>query len=169
MKVIAVTSSCKNSGKTSTVEALVKGLAAKGFSVGTIKQIHEDSFSIDTPQKDTWRHTEAGAKVVVTAAPKEVALIKRIKGERFAHAMELMSNEGLDVVIVEGNPPADMPRILASRTPRAAEDRMKELKGVFCVTSLSLESFYTDFPVPVLHPVKDIEKLLELTEARVFG
>lgn len=168
MKLLAVTGSGRHSGKTTTVESLVKGLSKKGFKTGTIKQIHEDSFSIDTPEKDTWRHAEAGAKVVVAAAPDEVTLIKRITGARFSNAMGLLSSEGLDVVVVEGNPPIDMPKILACRTPIDAEESLKDLKDVFCVASLSPENFHTDFPFQVFHPLKDSERLLELVEDRVF-
>lgn len=168
MKVMAITGTGRNSGKTTTVESVVKSLSSKGLRVGTIKQIHEDSFSIDTPDKDTWRHAEAGAKIVVTAAPKEVALIRRINGERFSHAWRLISGEDLDVVIVEGNPPEEVPRILASNAPEPAEERMRVLNDVFCVTSLSPEKFDSGFPVPVLHPLKNARKLLEIVETRIL-
>lgn len=168
MKLLAVIGSGRHSGKTSTVEAVVKGLSKRGFKTGTIKQIHEDSFSIDTPEKDTWRHTEAGAKVVVAAAPNEVTLIKRITGERFSNAMGLLSSEDLDVVIVEGNPPMDMPKIFACRTSIDAEESLKDLEDVFCITSFSPENFHTDFPFQIFHPLRDSERLLELVEDKVF-
>jgi molybdopterin-guanine dinucleotide biosynthesis protein MobB len=169
MKLLAITGSGRYSGKTTTVESVVKGLSTRGFMVGTIKQIHEDSFSIDTPKKDTWRHAEAGAKVVVAAAPKEVCLIKRIESGRFSMALELLSGETLDVIVVEGNPPMDMPKILACRTQIEAETILNDLKDIFCITSLSPENFRPDFQLQVFHPLEDSGRFLDLVESKVFG
>ena len=89
----------KKSGKTAVVEELVRELIKRGYRVGTIKHIREKEFSMDSPGKDTWRHAQAGASVVVSLAPREVAIIKKRPGK----LDKIMSTlQGLDFVILEG-------------------------------------------------------------------
>ena len=89
----------RKSGKTTVVEGLVRELVKRGYRVGTIKHIREKDFSIDAPGKDTWRHAQAGASVIVSLAPREVATITK----RSAKLEEIMSTlQWLDFVILEG-------------------------------------------------------------------
>lgn len=165
MKIIAVIGAGRESGKTTTVEALVRELNARKYKVGAIKQIHEEDFSIDTPHKDTWRIAEAGAKIVVAAAPREIAAIKRLKNEeRFAEAMRLLENEALDLIIVEGNPPLDVPKIFVARNPEAVRKILPTVKGVLCIASLSPEKFDSQ----VFHPLRDVKKIADIIENRLL-
>jgi molybdopterin-guanine dinucleotide biosynthesis protein B len=94
-----VVSGFKKSGKTAVVEGLVRELVKRGYHVGTIKHIREKEFSMDSPGKDTWRHAKAGASVVVSLAPREVATIKKGPG----NIDEIMLTfQQLDLVILEG-------------------------------------------------------------------
>ncbi len=61
MKVIAV-SGTKNTGKTTLVTKIITELTGRGFRVGTIKHTHH---TFDLEGKDTWKHREAGAEIVV--------------------------------------------------------------------------------------------------------
>ncbi|MEE8168613.1 MAG: molybdopterin-guanine dinucleotide biosynthesis protein B [Candidatus Hydrothermarchaeales archaeon] len=159
MKIAAVIGAGRESGKTTTVEALTKELSARGYRVGTIKQIHEEGFSIDTAEKDSWRHAEAGAKIVVVAAPREVAVIKRINGSRFEEALQFLAVQELDIILVEGNPKKEMPKIFAARRP----SDVKKLSNTLCISTLSPDNFRAaDIEIPVLHPLKDVKKMTDL-------
>jgi len=70
-----------NSGKTTLIEKLIKWLKNDGYKIVTIKNIPK-KFSIDTEGKDTWKHGQAGASVVVASSPDETAFI-------FKRGMEL--------------------------------------------------------------------------------
>jgi molybdopterin-guanine dinucleotide biosynthesis protein B len=61
MKIIAI-SGTKNTGKTTLVSKIVKELVNRGFKVGTVKHTHH---GFDTEGRDTWKHSEAGAEIVV--------------------------------------------------------------------------------------------------------
>jgi molybdopterin-guanine dinucleotide biosynthesis protein B len=61
MKIFGVVGT-KNTGKTTLITYLVKELTNRGYTVGTIKHTHHD---FDLNEKDTWKHREAGAKIVV--------------------------------------------------------------------------------------------------------
>jgi len=50
------------SGKTTLLEGLVRGLKQRGYRVAVVKHANED-FEIDTPNKDSWRFAQAGSEV----------------------------------------------------------------------------------------------------------
>ena len=93
------------SGKTTLIEYLISHLSKEGLRIGTIKHVHHPGFSIDAKGKDTWRHSQAGAKIVVCAAPNEIAIIKK-RDASSKHEMEriinLVKDEELDLLIIEG-------------------------------------------------------------------
>lgn len=167
MNVIAVIGSGRWSGKTTTVESLTGELTRRGKKVGTIKQIHKQDFTLDTEKKDTWRHANAGARIVVSAAPHEVAAMKRIENENwFNEAMNLLKGEDLDYVLIEGTPKREMPLIFAAGKVETAKKILKELKGeLICISAFAPEEFdKAEFSVPVLHPTKDVKKMADLVE-----
>jgi molybdopterin-guanine dinucleotide biosynthesis protein B len=169
--LIAVIGAGRESGKTTTMEELIRELTRRGYKVGAIKQIHEEDFSIDTPEKDTWRIADAGAGIVVAAAPKEVAAIKRLQSEdRFTEALKFMQGEELDIVLVEGNPPMDVPKIFVARSPEAAKRIMPKVGGkILCISSFSPETFdKREFKI-VYHPKKDVKKMANLIENSLKG
>jgi len=94
----------KKSGKTWTMEYLISRLAEMGFKVGAVKHIHEEGITIDTPGKDTWRFAKAGAKVILSASPDEVALIKKSKMYygNLDNILECLKGEDLDFIFIEG-------------------------------------------------------------------
>jgi molybdopterin-guanine dinucleotide biosynthesis protein B len=63
------------SGKTASIEKLITYLHDQNYIVLAFKHIHQDNFSIDTPSKNTWKYTQAGADVVVSQSPDESAII----------------------------------------------------------------------------------------------
>ncbi|MCJ7559854.1 molybdopterin-guanine dinucleotide biosynthesis protein B, partial [Candidatus Bathyarchaeota archaeon] len=67
MQAIAVVGS-KKSGKTTTIENLVRELTKKGYKVAAIKHVSEPDFTIDTAGKDTWKFAKAGAKTIISVA-----------------------------------------------------------------------------------------------------
>jgi molybdopterin-guanine dinucleotide biosynthesis protein MobB len=93
----------KHSGKTTAVEALVKGLVKRGYKVATVKHVSQKDFTMDTEGKDTWRHAKAGAIITTTVAANEIATIR--KGDtsdyRINDIIKTFENE-VDTVIFEG-------------------------------------------------------------------
>lgn len=153
--MLAVIGTGRESGKTTTVESLVREFTKRGYSVGAIKQIHDYDFTIDTPGKDTWRLAKAGAKAVVAAAPKEVTLIKKVEKDRFFEAFKLLRVEKPDLILVEGDPQIDVPKILATADPEKAMKLLAHEK-IICISSLSPERFAgKKIELKVFHPVND--------------
>lgn len=96
MKIISVVGH-KKTGKTTLVERLVKALKEHG-TVGTIKHIHDHS--LHTPNTDTWKHTRAGADVVIGVTPFE--LVKFSNENSLDRALTELADGGMDFAVVEG-------------------------------------------------------------------
>ncbi len=165
MKIIAVTGSGQNAGKTTAVENLVSEFKRRGLRVGTIKQIHEMNFSMDKRGKDSWRHAEAGADIVIAASPVEAVAIKRINGlNRYREAMALLAGQELDILIIEGHPGVDMPLLYAARDDSICESKPID-KNAVAIVSLSPENFKA-MNLPVYHMISDVSQVADLLLAQ---
>lgn len=100
-----------NSGKTTLIVKLIKELKEKGYRVGAVKNIHSPNFTIDTEEKDTWKHTQAGSEIVVAHSEGETAfLVNRDMNPRKTLNI-IDSITDLDIVIVEGHWDDDSPKV----------------------------------------------------------
>ena len=91
------------SGKTASIEYLTRHLTRLGFTVGVAKHIHKEGFTIDTVDKDTWKHARAGAMFVIGVSPNELATIKKTSEEaRFSEISEILRSQDLDIALLEG-------------------------------------------------------------------
>lgn len=105
---------CSNSGKTTLVVKLVKELKKRGFRVATIKH-HHQTISLDVPGKDTWKHAQAGADIVVLASPGSVGILERTPVDLTLD--EIAGRiQGVDIIIAEGFKGADRPKIEVFRS-----------------------------------------------------
>ena len=165
MKIFAVTGSGQNAGKTTAVVNLVSEFKKRGLSVATIKQIHEMNFSMDKRGKDSWRHAEAGADIVIAASPVEAVAIKRISGlNRFDEAMSLLAGQELDILVIEGHPGVDMPMLYAARDNDFCGSKPIG-QNVVAVVSLSPENF-GEMNLPVFHMTRDVSEIADLVLAQ---
>jgi molybdopterin-guanine dinucleotide biosynthesis adapter protein len=104
-----------NSGKTTFLEKVIKGLKEKGYSVAVIKH-HKGGFEVDTQGKDTWRMAQAGSDVVVISSPDKMAMIKKPKQELTLDQVKEMVQDGVDIVISEGYKYDNKPKIEVFRS-----------------------------------------------------
>ncbi len=104
-------------GKTTLIERLIPLLKARGETVSVVKHAHH-GFDIDTPGKDSWRHREAGAKEVVIASDRRLALLREYAAEQAPTARSLIAElrQDVDWVLVEGFKHEDLPRLELRRT-----------------------------------------------------
>ncbi len=92
----------QDSGKTSIIEKIVSRISDQGYRTCVFKHIHDPNFNIDTPGKDSWRVTEAGADKVVLVSEKERAVIERFELRRERLEDLLALGDGFDLIILEG-------------------------------------------------------------------
>lgn len=175
---IAVVGTSK-SGKTTLIEYLISHLSKEGLKIGTIKHVHHLGFSIDVKGKDTWRHSQAGAKIVVSVAPREIAIIK--KGETFYQELDeildLVKDEKLDLLIIEGfhSLAAKRRDIFKVITAKDEKDLRRTLEGtvepVLAITGpISQQKLVLyETSAPIINLKDQGEKLLELVKSKVLG
>lgn len=157
MKVFSVYGYSK-SGKTTTVECLIKELIRRNYTVGTVKDIHYEDFAIDTAGSNTDRHRKAGAELVTARGLYETDIMFKVR----LPVQEILKYYTQDFVILEGVTDFDVPKILCASNPEDVAKRMDSSVFVLCGVITNEISCYKD--IPVINAVKDIERLADLVE-----
>ncbi|MFK7940484.1 MAG: molybdopterin-guanine dinucleotide biosynthesis protein B [Roseovarius sp.] len=92
----------KNAGKTGLMERLVNEITSRGISVSTVKHAHH-VFDVDQPGKDSHRHRQAGAREVLLASRKRVAIMHELRDEDEPKLEDLLARlHAVDLVLIEG-------------------------------------------------------------------
>jgi len=169
--IIAVVGSRK-SGKTTTVETIVKELTKKNCRVATVKHIHEPNFAIDAKGKDTWRHAQAGAHITVGVAAKELATIKKANTSKYSLS-DITQNceDNTDIIILEGfrglvAQDLTVPKIVTVKNKDEIEESMRVFKPILAFTG-PLSQTRAELKIPYINLEKEPQKLLEIIEKRV--
>jgi molybdopterin-guanine dinucleotide biosynthesis protein B len=99
-----------DTGKTTLIEHVVSLLTKEGYMVATIKQTKK-AISLDTMNKDTWRHHDAGAGLVVFSSPCETDFLLH-KTLNTSEIISRISDFGCyDLILVEGANDSNIPKI----------------------------------------------------------
>jgi molybdopterin-guanine dinucleotide biosynthesis protein B len=169
--VIAVVGT-KKSGKTTTIESLIRELTRKGYKVAAIKHVPEPDHTIDTPGKDTWRYAQAGAKTIVSAAAREIATIEKIPLETVPLAALIGRCKGNDVVFVEGLKTQvakrkNIPKIAVVKTSEEAVRALKTYKPIVVFSgSHSTEKLNSE--IPYADALENPERLADIIESELL-
>jgi molybdopterin-guanine dinucleotide biosynthesis protein B len=169
--IIAVVGSTE-SGKTTTVEILIKGLTEKGFKIASAKRIHEPDFTIDTNGKDTWRHAKAGACTVVSVAANELAVIKKVDTKKCSlkQIVAEFPNE-IDIIILEGfktlvGEDSSIPKLVTAKTNSDITTALECYKNILGFIG-SVPERITETEIPFVDVLKDPEKVVDLVYQKV--
>tara|TARA_X000000950_G_scaffold277719_1_gene367533 strand:+ start:426 stop:932 length:507 start_codon:yes stop_codon:yes gene_type:complete len=101
LKKIFGISGWSGSGKTTLMNKLIKLFSDEyKLSVCAIKHAHED-FEIDHKGKDTYSFAQSGAKKVIAASSKKLAIIENSKTVRHIESILELTGK-VDIVLVEG-------------------------------------------------------------------
>ena len=135
--IIAVVGS-KRSGKTTTVEALVKELSSRGYRIVTVKHISERNFTMDTKGKDTWRYAQAGARTIIGIASEEIATIEKASGSVSLREI-LRRCRDHDIVLLEGfkklvSKKENISKIVVVKSTEEALQAVKDFKPILAFT-----------------------------------
>ncbi len=151
------------SGKTTTIECIIKELHRRNYSVGTIKEIHFDGFTMDEEGTNTFRHKKAGAELVTARSHNETNILfpGRLPVEKI-----LMFYEH-DFVIMEGVSDYDAPRILCARSEEEIEAKIDT--AVIAISGVVSNKLTNYKSLPVYNPIKDIEGLVDYIEEKIVS
>lgn len=161
MKIFSIIGKSK-SGKTTTIENIIKELVRRNYTVGTIKEINTHSFKMDIEGTNTQRHKEAGASLVCARGMGETDLMFQEK----LNINDVLDFYSHDFVIMEGVRDTCAPKIVAARDIQGLEDRMDET--AFAVTGVISAEMDQYKGLPAINALTDIEILVDLIEEKVF-
>ncbi len=171
MPIVAVVGS-KKSGKTTAIETLVRGLTKRGYKVATVKHIPETDFTIDTKGKDTWRHAKAGANTVMSVAPNELTVIKKLDTTKYnLEQIVTECEDGMEIIILEGfkklieqNP--SVPKIVAVKTTDEALRASGQYKPILTFVG-PIPTEAAKLKIPYVDVLKEPEKLVDLVDKKI--
>jgi len=104
------------SGKTGVAERVVQVLSDLGWRVAAIK--HHHTGELDTPGKDSWRYSRAGAVSTALVGESEYAVFRQTGAEPSIE--DILSDLGeMDIVLVEGFKQTDGAKIEVVRRERS--------------------------------------------------
>jgi molybdopterin-guanine dinucleotide biosynthesis protein B len=109
-----------NSGKTTLLEKLIRELVSRGRRIGTIKHHFHGPVQVDVPGKDSWRHKQAGARVVALSSRETLFVIRDVAGEVTLETIAHLAFTGVDLILTEGFKSGPMPKIEVNRAAQAA-------------------------------------------------
>jgi len=169
---IAVVGS-RHSGKTATVEVVVRGLANKGYKVATAKHIPDPNFTIDTKGRDTWRHTKAGAQITTAVAPKEIATIKKTDTTKLSLGdITKNCNDNTEIIILEGfrsliAQNLTVPKIISVRNSQEINEATKTFKPILAFTTISPRDKFKETKTPLLNIQNETKELIKIIDKRI--
>ena len=114
-------------GKTTLITQLIRRLTDDGFRVATVKQT-DKNISMDTKGKDTWKHSQAGARIVVLSSPVETDVIIKKKQPIREILRRIVGIDSYDCVFVEGATDPSIPKIRIG-TIAKREHTIKDYRG----------------------------------------
>lgn len=121
MKLFAVIGTSL-SGKTTTIEHIIRELRQRGYSVGSVKEIHFEDFAMDTPGSNTDRHRRAGSQQVAARGFYETDLLYQSK----LTMDEILLHYDYDFVALEGVTDLPVPTIIAAHRAEEVRERRTE-------------------------------------------
>lgn len=145
-------------GKTTLLCQLIPLLRASGLRLGLIKHSHH-TFEVDHPGKDSFVLRAAGAsQIVIASAQRSVALIQYPKDREpgLADFLGQISDDSLDLLLVEGYKRADIPKIELHRPSLG--------QPLLAVSDPAIIAVASDETVTVSVPVLDLNAPLQIAE-----
>jgi molybdopterin-guanine dinucleotide biosynthesis protein MobB len=144
------------SGKTTLMEALISELKSRGYRIATIKHsVHRLNF--DKPDKDSWRHIQAGSDATALVSPDQIVLIKPITQEPDLNEIALLFNKDYDIILTEGFKQSNVPKLEVHR--QAIGPPLNQINNLMAIaTDEPLETKIKQFH---LHDIKGMADFLE--------
>lgn len=167
MKVLSVFG-YSTSGKTTTIEEIIKELRRRGYTVGSVKDIHYDEFAIDTEGSNTFRHKQAGSMMVTARGKTETDVLF----QRTLAIDEILDFYHYDYVVIEGNCNANVPMILVGKDMEQLEKKEASLGDGYQDLIIAISGVISNQPIkykdiPVINALTEIERLVDLIEEKV--
>ncbi len=150
------------SGKTTTIENIIRELTKRRYSVGSVKEIHFEEFAIDQEGSNTDRHWRAGSQLVTARGYNETDILYK----KMLTIEEILRFYSHDYVVLEGVTNSNVPKIIAAHTIEEIEERLDD--SVFAISGQIAKELTEYKGLPVINSMDNIEALVNLIEEKVF-
>lgn len=154
----------KKRGKTSLVEKLIREFKKKGYKVGSIKYTTFDH-EFDTPGKDSFRHTQAGAETTLILSPKKLALFSSDLRKKEPDQLFKIFFQGYDLIIGEGFKNSPYPKVEVLDSSKDSEPLCGDNDNLIALLcNKDIDSFVPVFSSDQIKPLADfLEKKITIT------
>lgn len=142
------------SGKTTFLQKLIAELKNRGYRVATIKHT-PGSMSIGEPDKDSWRHLQAGSEATATVSKDKMVLVKSVTPETTLEEIVRVFGEDYDIILTEGFKQGSAPKIEVHRQG-VGTPLTNLLKLMAIVTDEPLETKTRQFSLEDISSVADL-------------
>lgn len=161
MKIVSVYG-WPHSGKTCTIEEILKEMKKRRYQPCSAKDIALQGFTIDQEGKTTWRHRQAGAKTIAARGPEETDIIftQHLSFEELVHFFVG------DFLMLEGFQEANVAKILCVENPEQIAEMISP--SVFCICGKVSNELKEYQGIPVINALKEPDRLVDLIEKRAF-
>lgn len=161
MKVISVRG-LTHSGKTTVIETIISGLRRRGYSVGSVKEIHYEAFAMDQPGTNTDRHKQAGAQLVTALGMAETDILYQEK----LPLRKLLAHYDHDYVILEGVDDPAIPKIVTGHDYEGLEERLDDT--VFAFSGVIADQCSNYRGKAVVNCLQEPDRLVDLVQQYAF-
>ncbi len=157
MRAISICGLSK-SGKTTATCKIVEKLVAMGYTVGTVKDIHFEAFTLDGDEtKNTYKHRASGSSLVTARGLYETDIMFQEKKDIY----EILENYNQDFVIMEGVRDCNVPMIVTGKNAEEVEVKMD--KRCVAITGVIANSGIDKlFGIDVINTLTETEKLVQV-------
>ena len=157
---------------------MVSNLSSEGYRIGAIKHIYHKGFKVDKEGTNTWRYAKAGAKVITAVSAEEIVVIKKAEAalNDLDQVLELLGNEKLDIIVVEGfhglvEKRKDVLKIVTAKDEdslkKTLEGTVQPIIAVAGVIGQQKPEFELD--IPVINVPAEGKRLLRLVKEHLKG
>lgn len=161
MRVFSVAGYTK-SGKTTTIEHIIKELKKRRYTVGSVKDIHFEGFKIDTDGTNTHRHKVAGSQLITARGLYETDVLfqKQLTLEEIAKFYDV------DYLVVEGIRDANIPMILTADCMEDLDERYN--KKVFMISGKIADTIEDYKGLEAISAFDNVKGIVDKIEASTF-
>ncbi len=146
-----------DSGKTTLLEALLKILRQRGYRIAVIKHA-VDVFEPDTPNKDSWRLSQAGSEVSAVSSKDRLVIIRHLANDAGPQELAQYVGADCDLILTEGFKQHPYPKIEVIRGEQGSEPVSPPEQLLAIVTDKPLD---TNVPQFAREEVAEIANLIE--------
>ncbi|QUI22341.1 molybdopterin-guanine dinucleotide biosynthesis protein MobB [Vallitalea pronyensis] len=161
MKVFSVVGYTK-SGKTTTIESIIRELKKRRYSVGTVKDIHYEQFEMDTEGSNTHRHKQAGAELITARGFHETDILfqERLGIHRIASFYDV------DYLILEGVSDSIVPKIVTADKVSDIEEKWDDTTFLISGKIADVMDDYKGYEA--ISAIKNVSRLVDIIEEKTF-